>query len=88
MLLSDEDDHQKYKPHIEFADRRMGVVSARTYFYSGEPECDKRLETFMHCIDAASGASDDGFTAIKVTALGRPPLLVRCDLMYQLSVNK
>jgi len=31
----------------------------------------------MDCIDAASGASDNGFAAIKVTALGRPALLVR-----------
>ncbi|EDO37792.1 predicted protein, partial [Nematostella vectensis] len=78
------DDHGRFKPHEEFADRRKGVFSARTYFYSGEPECDARLETFMECVDAASGASSDGFAAIKVTALGRPQLLLKVsEILHQ-----
>lgn len=75
--LDPADEHAQYKPHIEFADRRKGVYSARTYFYEGEEECDTRVNTFLKCIDAAGGASKDGFAAIKVTALGRPQILMR-----------
>ncbi|XP_020609851.1 proline dehydrogenase 1, mitochondrial-like [Orbicella faveolata] len=75
--LDPADEHAQYKPHVEFADRRKGVYSARTYFYEGEEECDTRLNTFLKCIDAAGGASKDGFAAIKVTALGRPQILMR-----------
>ncbi|XP_068679728.1 proline dehydrogenase 1, mitochondrial-like isoform X1 [Montipora foliosa] len=71
------DVYDRYKPHVEFADRRKGVYGARTYFYEGEAECDKRMETFLKCIDAAGAASSDGFAAIKVTALGRPQILMR-----------
>ncbi|XP_031411871.1 proline dehydrogenase 1, mitochondrial-like isoform X2 [Meleagris gallopavo] len=35
------------------------------------------METFLHCIDASSGSSEDGFSAIKLTALGRPQFLLQ-----------
>ncbi|XP_049326549.1 proline dehydrogenase 1, mitochondrial isoform X1 [Astyanax mexicanus] len=47
------------------------------YFYSDEAKCDQNVETFMKCIKASSGSSEDGFTAIKMTALGRPQFLVQ-----------
>ncbi|KAL0965656.1 hypothetical protein UPYG_G00284060 [Umbra pygmaea] len=72
-------DHRekKYKAHRQFGDRRGGVVSARTYFYADEAKCDKQMETFLNCIKASGGASTDGFSAVKMTALGRPQFLLQ-----------
>ncbi|KAK1884633.1 Proline dehydrogenase 1 mitochondrial [Dissostichus eleginoides] len=71
-------DHRekKYQAHRQFGDRRGGVTSARTYFYADESKCDNQMETFINCIKASGGASTDGFSAIKMTALGRPQFLV------------
>ncbi|KAE8285077.1 Proline dehydrogenase 1, mitochondrial [Larimichthys crocea] len=72
-------DHRekKYKAHRQFGDRRGGVTSARTYFYADESKCDTQMETFINCIKASGGASADGFSAIKMTALGRPQFLLQ-----------
>ncbi|KAL6096908.1 prodh [Pungitius sinensis] len=72
-------DHRekKYKAHRQFGDRRGGVTGARTYFYADESKCDKQMETFINCIRASGGASTDGFSAIKMTALGRPQFLLQ-----------
>ncbi|CAB1318360.1 unnamed protein product [Coregonus sp. 'balchen'] len=72
-------DHRekKYKAHRQFGDRRGGVISARTYFYADEAKCDNQMETFLNCIKASGGASVDGFSAIKMTALGRPQFLLQ-----------
>uniref|UniRef100_A0A4W3GGT4 Uncharacterized protein n=1 Tax=Callorhinchus milii TaxID=7868 RepID=A0A4W3GGT4_CALMI len=67
---------KKFRPHRNFGDRRDTVVSARTYFYADEAKCDQHMETFLQCIEASGGSSKDGFTAIKLTALGRPQFLV------------
>lgn len=67
----------KFQPHEQFGDRREGVVSARTYFYKDEEQCDKNMENFLYCIEAAGGASKHGFAAIKLTALGRPQFLLQ-----------
>uniref|UniRef100_A0A674MPI3 Proline dehydrogenase n=1 Tax=Takifugu rubripes TaxID=31033 RepID=A0A674MPI3_TAKRU len=68
---------KKYKAHRQFGDRRGGVISARTYFYADEAKCDTQMETFLNCIKASGGASADGFSAIKMTALGRPQFLLQ-----------
>ncbi|XP_039626501.1 proline dehydrogenase 1, mitochondrial [Polypterus senegalus] len=72
-------DHRekKYKAHRQFGDRRGGVISARTYFYADEAKCDHHMETFIKCIEASGGSSEDGFSAIKLTALGRPQFLLQ-----------
>lgn len=72
-------DHRekKYKAHRQFGDRRGGVISARTYFYADEAKCDQHMETFLNCIKASGGSSQDGFSAIKMTALGRPQFLLQ-----------
>ncbi|KAG1663984.1 Proline dehydrogenase 1, mitochondrial [Nymphon striatum] len=71
-------DTKKFQAHREFADRRKDVITARTYFYMNEAQCEKNMETFLKCIDAVSDTTNSsGFAAIKVTALGRPKLLMQ-----------
>ncbi|MEE6504619.1 hypothetical protein FKM82_005268 [Ascaphus truei] len=68
---------KKFQVQRGFGDRRGGVISARTYFYADEAKCDHHMETFLNCIEASGGSSDDGFSAIKLTALGRPQFLLQ-----------
>ncbi|KAF2362579.1 Proline dehydrogenase domain [Trinorchestia longiramus] len=69
---------EKYTPQRQFADRRLMVSGARTYFYVNEAQCEKNMETFINCIDAVTDATrGTGFAAIKMTALGRPQLLMQ-----------
>lgn len=69
---------QRYQPHKTFGDRRVGVTSAKTYFYQGEAACEKNLETFLRCIEmVAKTTNTTGFAAIKMTALGRTQLLLQ-----------
>lgn len=70
------DDHLKYKAHSRF-NRSQDLHSARTYFYEGEEKCDENMEVFLNCIDTTGRAAKNGFAAIKVTALGRPSILLR-----------
>ncbi|NXA12113.1 PROD dehydrogenase, partial [Sapayoa aenigma] len=64
---------KQYRAHQGFGDHR----GEHTYFYADEAKCDQHMETFLRCIDASSGSSQDGFSAIKLTALARPQFLVR-----------
>ncbi|XP_077995229.1 proline dehydrogenase 1, mitochondrial-like [Glandiceps talaboti] len=68
---------KKFLAYEEFGDRRDNVASARTYFYEDEHKCDENLKFFLKCIDAAGASSEDGFAAIKLTALGRPQMLLQ-----------
>eukprot|EP00073_Rattus_norvegicus_P010184 NP_001129250.1 proline dehydrogenase, mitochondrial [Rattus norvegicus] len=68
---------KQYQVHPAFGDRRDGVISARTYFYASEAKCDNYMENLLQCIEASGGASDGGFSAIKLTALGRPQFLLQ-----------
>ncbi|XP_053938025.1 proline dehydrogenase 1, mitochondrial [Cuculus canorus] len=72
-----EQREKQFRAHPGFGDRRGGVISARTYFYADEAKCDQHMETFLRCIDASSGSSVEGFSAIKLTALGRPQFLLQ-----------
>ncbi|CAG5131662.1 unnamed protein product [Candidula unifasciata] len=68
----------QFRAHEEFGDRREKVTSARTYFYEGEEQCDKNMQIFLNCIDAVSHATEkSGFAAVKLTALGKPQLLLQ-----------
>jgi len=67
----DEDEHKE-------VDRKANLNSARVFLYQGEEECNKNMETFINCIDAVRGSTGGtGFSAIKITALGRPEILIR-----------
>ncbi|XP_074868383.1 proline dehydrogenase 1, mitochondrial [Carettochelys insculpta] len=68
---------KQYRVHQGFGDRRGGVISARTYFYADETKCDQHVDTFLRCIEASGSSSEDGFLAIKLTALGRPQFLLQ-----------
>ncbi|XP_066513588.1 proline dehydrogenase 1, mitochondrial-like [Hoplias malabaricus] len=68
---------RNFMPRGHFKDHQDGVGSPQTFFYSDEAKCDQHMETFMKCIRASGGSSEDGFAAIKMTALGRPKFLVR-----------
>ncbi|BES90393.1 Proline dehydrogenase [Nesidiocoris tenuis] len=68
----------QYNVAKTFADRRYKVQSARTYFYLNEATCERNVETFQDCLHAVAGATyGTGITAIKLTALGRPQLLLQ-----------
>ncbi|KAM3610768.1 uncharacterized protein V6R79_008674 [Siganus canaliculatus] len=67
----------KSKSLTHFGDHRSGVTGARTYFYADEAKCDQHMETFIKCIKASGGSSMDGFSAVKMTALGRPEFLLQ-----------
>ncbi|XP_052801193.1 proline dehydrogenase 1, mitochondrial-like [Mya arenaria] len=76
--IANDADHQRFKPHYEFGDRRKGVISSRTYFYEGEEQCDKNMQIFLDAIDGVADATNKtGFCAVKLTALGRPQLLLQ-----------
>ncbi|XP_075156763.1 proline dehydrogenase slgA isoform X2 [Haematobia irritans] len=92
MAVSAEDEAlPQYKIDKTFADRRYKVNSARTYFYLNEATCERNMDTFIKCLEAVSdddkkysprrtseGATfGTGITAIKLTALGRPQLLLQ-----------
>lgn len=69
---------RRYQQSADFADRRKYLPAARTYFYHGESQCEKNLEIFFKAIEAvAETTGNTGFAAIKLTALGRPRLLMK-----------
>uniref|UniRef100_A0A8D2MAS3 Proline dehydrogenase n=1 Tax=Zonotrichia albicollis TaxID=44394 RepID=A0A8D2MAS3_ZONAL len=67
---------KQYRVHLGFGDHHGGITGAHSYFYADEAKCDRHMETFLRCIDASRGCSEDGFCAIKLTALARPQFLV------------
>lgn len=71
-----------YRKRNNEAGMRLGgtqreVIRDCTYFYADEAKCDQHMEIFMRCIKASGGSSIDGFSAIKITALARPQLLLQ-----------
>ncbi|KAL5016145.1 hypothetical protein ScPMuIL_005734 [Solemya velum] len=70
--------NRRFLAYRQFADRRENVVSARTYFYEDENQCDENMHTILKSIDSVSACTDgSGFAAVKLTALGRPQLLLQ-----------
>ncbi|KAK4471014.1 hypothetical protein MN116_006514 [Schistosoma mekongi] len=77
---------RQYQISTQFANRTKQVIGARSYFYKSEYQCDCNMETFIKCIDVTSKYCENrGFTAIKLTALGRPQLLQQMsDFLVQM----
>ena len=48
----------RFQTSLEFAQRSKLVDSARTYYYQGEKECDRHMETFMSCINAVANSTN------------------------------
>lgn len=94
LAKMDEDSPlRRYLGTNNFADRRRYLPVARTYFYRGESQCERNLEIFFKSIEAvANSTANTGFAAIKLTALGRPKLLMKLskiiDYMKQLEGNR
>ncbi|XP_013866580.1 proline dehydrogenase 1, mitochondrial [Austrofundulus limnaeus] len=73
-------EHYKRKnieAHKQFGDSQGELNKDCTYLHADEAKCDQHMETFIKCIKASGGSSIDGFSAIKVSALGRPQFLLR-----------
>ncbi|CAB1430953.1 unnamed protein product [Pleuronectes platessa] len=70
----EKQNEQQQQPEEE---ERGGVTAARLHSDSAEAKCDRHMETFIKCIKASGGSSMDGFSAIKMTALGRPQFLLQ-----------
>lgn len=76
--IAKDDGHQQFQVYKKFADRREGVISSRVYFYEGEEQCDRNMQIFLDSIDGVADATNKtGLCAIKLTALGRPQLLLQ-----------
>uniref|UniRef100_A0A8C5GQR1 Proline dehydrogenase n=1 Tax=Gouania willdenowi TaxID=441366 RepID=A0A8C5GQR1_GOUWI len=61
---------------LTYRDSMKGGTKAFTCTNSEEAKCDRHMETFIKCIKASGWSSTDGFSAIKMTALGRPQFLL------------
>ncbi len=46
--------------------RRTGGMTAKTFFYQGEAQCERNMEIFLKAIELVDSATNDGFAAIKV----------------------
>ncbi|XP_012269777.2 proline dehydrogenase 1, mitochondrial isoform X2 [Athalia rosae] len=69
---------KKYHVEKSFADRRYKVSSARTYFYLNEASCERNMDVFIKALEACATVSMGlGIIAVKLTALGRPQLLLQ-----------
>ncbi|EGT48057.1 hypothetical protein CAEBREN_16585 [Caenorhabditis brenneri] len=63
---------------LSFENTKKAFKVSTTYFYEGEEQCDKNRDIFKDSINAvASATGNEGFVAVKVTALGRPQLLLK-----------
>ena len=59
------------------SDSHENKIVAREYDYESEAQCDEHVATFKKCIQDVANLSQDGYAAVKVTALGNPKLLAR-----------
>ncbi|KAM6156240.1 LOW QUALITY PROTEIN: proline dehydrogenase 1, mitochondrial-like [Rhynchocyon petersi] len=68
---------KQYQARQASGDCRDGIIIGHNYLYTNEAKCDSHMETLLRCIEASGSASEDGFSAIKLTTLGRPQFLLQ-----------
>ncbi|XP_034026793.1 proline dehydrogenase 1, mitochondrial [Thalassophryne amazonica] len=68
---------KNYKAPNQFQEHSGGERGACTYFYADEAKCDQHMEVFLKCIKASGASSKNSFSAVKMSALGRPQFLVQ-----------
>ncbi|OZC08141.1 hypothetical protein X798_04834 [Onchocerca flexuosa] len=86
--ISSDEAERKAVEGIVGGEARIEKGSIKTYFYEGEVQCDKNCDIFCASADAITSAIGNyGINCIKLTALGRPQLLLKLTELIAQSNN-
>ncbi|XP_064472788.1 proline dehydrogenase 1, mitochondrial-like [Ornithodoros turicata] len=78
-----------YRPDRMYVDRRCPRVLARCFFYQNEARCEENMQAVLNSIDRikalAECGSGNAYAALKLTALGKPHVLLQLSQVVQSS---